>query len=91
MTATECRCSTLAGRKPAHCKAHPREQVSQDTLKQGNVRRQELRLVDIPDGSEHEQLLSHVAPLLLVSASSAQHADDCPHAVVVVRLTGQLF
>ena len=69
----------------------PREQISKDALEQGDVRRQELGLVHIPDGPQHQQLLCHVAPLLLVGPRSAQHTDDRPHAIVIVRLAGELL
>ncbi len=78
-------------RAAAKQETDPGKQVSQNALKQRNVRRQELRLVHIPDGAQHEKLLSHVAPLLLVGPSSSQHTDDSPHAVVIVGLAGQLL
>jgi len=53
--------------------------------------RQELGQIDVHDGLEQEDGLVLQRKLQLEVAGGRQHGLDSSHAVVVVRLGGQLF
>lgn len=60
-------------------------------MEQGYVRRQELGLIHILDGPQHQHFLVRAAVFLLVGGCSPQYADHCTHAVVIVALATELL
>mmetsp|Transcript_33896 Transcript_33896/g.95223 ORF Transcript_33896/g.95223 Transcript_33896/m.95223 type:complete len:995 (+) Transcript_33896:5050-8034(+) len=70
---------------------HPGEKVAADPGVEGHVEVQKLRQIHVVDGLQHQDAFVLGRLLALQAARAHEHREDCPHAVVVVLLRGQLL
>jgi hypothetical protein len=70
---------------------HSREQILDDVLKERQVILEELRHINISEGSEEKLVLSHIRVLSLEQPSSIDHRLHSSHSVIVVILGRQLL
>ena len=67
------------------------EEITCDVFVQSEIVLQELRIVDIINGTKHEHRLVHVSHLALQVTRSSQHRLDGTHSIVIMLLAGELL
>ena len=81
----------LPGVGPLGRRAHPREEVREERQEEGNVLRDQLGEVHVPDGPVDQEGLLLVHVLALRGAHGPEDRQDVPQAPVVVPLVAQLL